>query len=87
MSFPYETQGWRDIGITAELAAEVCVMTGHPCLVMHNTTLIYEHYPTDSDGERTWNKDAGPPMIRFNVWGDHGFFYKRKHQMVSLIRR
>ena len=78
LPYPYETKGWRDIGITAELAAEVCVLTGRPCLVMHNTTLIYEHYPTDSDGERTWNKDTGPPMICFNMWGDHGFFYKRK---------
>ena len=76
LSFPYETQGWRDIGITAELAAEVCVMTGHPCLVMHNTTLIYERYPEG----RT--KDTHKPMVCFNVWGNHGFFYQTSESNI-----
>ena len=53
------------------MAAEVCVMSGHPCLVMHNTTLIYERYPED------WSRDDRMPMVCFNVWGDHGFFYER----------
>ena len=68
LALPYETKGWGDVGITAELAAEVCVDTGHPCLVMHNTTLIYQRYP---DG---WTHDAHKPMVCFNVWGGHGFF-------------
>ena len=51
LPYPYETQGWREVGITAELAAEVCILSGHPCLVMHNTTLIYERYP------ECWTKD------------------------------
>ena len=70
LAFPYETKGWRDIGITAELAAEVCVLSGHPCLVMHNTTLIYQRYPEG------WTYEKGRPMVCFNVWGDHGFFYQ-----------
>ena len=65
LAFPYETKGWRDIGITAELAAEVCVLSGHPCLVMHNTTLIYQRYPEG------WTYEKGRPMVCFNVWGDH----------------
>ena len=65
LAFPYETKGWRDIGITAELAAEVCVLSGHPCLVMHNTTLIYQRYPEG------WTYEKGKPMVCFNVWGDH----------------
>ena len=76
LSFPYETQGWRDIGITAELAAEVCVMTGHPCLVMHNTTLIYERYPEG------WTTDTRKPMVCFIVWGNHGFFYQTSESNV-----
>ena len=54
--------------MTAKLTAELCVMTGRPCLVMHNTTLIYERYPED------WDYNSGKPMVCFNIWGDHGFF-------------
>ena len=71
LPYPYDTKGWREVGITAELAAEVCILSGHPCLVMHNTTLIYERYPEG------WTKDLKLPMVCFNIWGDHGFFYQR----------
>ena len=70
LPYPYETKGWRDVGITAALAVEFCDMTGHPCLVMHNTTLIYKHIPEG------WTTDLKLPMVCFNIWGDHGFFYQ-----------
>ena len=45
MPCPYEEKRWRELGMTPQLAAEVCIMTGRPCLVMHNTTLIFQKYP------------------------------------------
>ena len=58
---PYEEKGWRDVGVTSELAAEVCILTGHPVLVLHNTTLIYERYPEG------WDKDHKKPIMCFNL--------------------
>lgn len=87
LPYPYETKCWRDVGMTAELTAERCVMTGRPCLVMHNATLIYERDPTDGEGNRTWDYHTGLPMICFNMWGDHGFSTRRKQQHVLFIRR
>ena len=69
---PYEKEDWRTVGLTGELVATICKLTGHPCLVLHNTTLIYEDYPQD------WDHNSRLPMICFNIWGNHGFFYSHK---------
>ena len=51
---------------------------------MHNTTLNYKHIP---DG---WAIDLELPMVCFNIWGDHGFFYQTSatnsicHKKVKL---
>ena len=37
---PYEKEDWRSVGLTAELVANICKLTGHPCAVLYNTTLI-----------------------------------------------
>ena len=38
----------------------------------YNTTLIYEEYPED------WDTHTDLPMICFNIWGNHAFFYSHK---------
>ena len=65
---PYQKDCWRHVGVTSELASEVCIKTGHPVLILHNTTLIYERYP---EGWAESSKDK--PSVCFNIWGDHGF--------------
>ena len=60
------------MGLTAELVANICKLTGHPCAILYNTTLIYEEYPED------WDTDSRLPMICFNIWGNHAFFYNHK---------
>ena len=60
------------MGLTAELVANVCKLTGHPCAVLYNTTLIYEKYPEN------WDYNSRRPMICFNIWGNHAFFYSHK---------
>ena len=47
---PYEKEDWRTVGLTAELVANICKLTGHPCAVLYNTTLIYgPEYPKNWD--------------------------------------
>ena len=60
------------MGLTAELGANVCKLTGHPCAVLYNTTLIYEEDPENGD------YSSRLPMICFNIWGNHAFFYSHK---------
>ena len=54
---PYEQKDWRTVGLTAELVANVCKLTGHPCAVLYNTTLIYEKY------QENWDYNSRLPMI------------------------
>ena len=58
------------LGITAQLTIGVCDMTGHPCVVMHNATLIHNHVPEGCTDQLRL------PFVCFNIWGDHGFLYK-----------
>ena len=74
--YPYEELSWREIGMTAELVDKLCEMTGHPCAIVWNTTLIYERYPEGWTG--TVSGDF--PLVCFNIWFfifrdyDYGWF-------------
>ena len=57
--------------MSAEVVDKLCEMTGHPCAILWNTTLVYERYPKD------WTH-FDLPLVCFNIWGNHGFFYKRQ---------
>ena len=73
---PYETKGWREIGLTARVVAEFCRRHERPCIVMH---LAHRAARFDPDGWESLSekeKKLRPPFS-INVWGDHMFTYEK----------
>ena len=70
-AYPYEFEGWREIGVNTLMVERLCQLKNMAARVVRDRALIFSFDPVSKVDTRAKTL----PVLVYNIWGDHAFFY------------